>query len=314
MSNKIYAKFVLTGIICLFLITLTTSCGKNYKAAKNMSQEHKDFISEVRYIINKKEKKLFYSLVTEEERSEFITTFWKQRDPDPSTDENEFKIDYYDRIEQANKLFRDGGKHGWKSDRGRVYILLGPPEHRRYNPGEINSSVSARYWYNYPHEVWYYGFYPILFIDRNENGTFQLLPSSGQVLSRILQTTLDLKPEGGGKKVPYDFDLRLKKMKDGTHNLLVKVPYRNILFQQEGDSFNAVLTVHVTIYDSRDKQVQQFEKDYTVTMTEKELQKADKDHQLEVPFTISKGKYQMEVVLESKADDIKTRRKIKFQV
>jgi GWxTD domain-containing protein len=313
MSNKIYGKLVLIVIISIFLIPLTTSCSKNYQAAKNMSQKHKDFISEVRYIINKKEKKMFYSLATEEERNDFISDFWKKRDPDPATDENEFRAGYYDRIEQANMLFRDGGKNGWKSDRGRVYILLGPPEHRRFNPGKVSSSVSARYWYNYPHEVWYYGFYPIFFVDRNENGNFQILPTSAQSLSRILQTTLYLKPEGGGKKVPYDFDLNLKKKKDGMMNLLIKVPYRNILFQQEGDLFKAVLTVHVIIYDSKDKEIQKFDKDYTVTMTEKELQKAKKDHQLEAPFKISKGKYKLEVVLESKDDKIKTRRKIKFQ-
>jgi GWxTD domain-containing protein len=279
-----------------------------------MSQDQKDFISEVRYIINKKEKKMFYSLVTDQERKDFIADFWKKRDPDPSTEENEFKIEYYDRIEQANHLFRDEGKNGWKSDRGRVYILLGPPEHRRYNPGEINSSVSAKYWYNYPFEIWYYGFYPVIFVDKNENGSFQILPSSAQVLSRILQTTIDLKPKGGGDKVPYEFDLRLKKLEADKYNLLVKVPYRNILFQQEGENFSAVLTIHVTIYNSKDKEVKKFDKDYTVTMTEKELQKAEDDHVLEAPFTISKGKYQLEVVLESKADKIRTRRKIKFQV
>lgn len=314
MSNKLFGKFVLISIVCVLLIPFTVSCSKRYHAAKGMSKEQSDFISEVRYIINKKEKKMFYSLATEKERDEFINEFWKKRDPDPSTDENEYKIEYYDRIEQANNLFRDGGKNGWKSDRGRVYILLGPPEFRRYNPGEINSDVSARYWYNYPHEIWYYGFYPIFFIDQNENGTFQLLPSSAQSLTRILQTTLDLKPKGGGGKVPYDFDLKLKKEKDGTYNLLVNVPYQNILFQQEGDKFTAVLTLHVTIYTPRDKEIKKFDRDYKISMTEKELQSAEKEHQLSAPFTIKKGKYKLEVILESKVDKIQTRRKIKFQV
>ena len=63
-----------------------------------------------------------------------MAEFWKKRDPDPDTEENEFKTQYFQRIDEANHLFTDGGEPGWLQDRGRIYILLGPPADREVYP------------------------------------------------------------------------------------------------------------------------------------------------------------------------------------
>ena len=134
-------------VLTVLLIPLLLGfCSKNYNTGQNLTDSEKDFISKVRYIIKKHEKKVFYSLTTEEEREDFIEDFWKKRDPNPSTEENEYKDEYYDLIDQANHLFKDEKKQGWLTDRGRVYILLGPPELRRFRPGEISSyGINRRY-------------------------------------------------------------------------------------------------------------------------------------------------------------------------
>ena len=81
---------------------------------------------EVVYIISSKEKDVFLQLETDRERKIFIDAFWRIRDPNPSTPENEFKTEHYSRIAYANKMFgRDTPAIGWRTEMGRIYIILG---------------------------------------------------------------------------------------------------------------------------------------------------------------------------------------------
>ena len=84
---------------------------------------------EVVYIITPMERDVFLKLRTDKERDLFINAFWKHRDPTESTPENEFKMEHYRRIDYANHyLGREAPVPGWKTDRGRMYILLGEPQ------------------------------------------------------------------------------------------------------------------------------------------------------------------------------------------
>ncbi|GAH84100.1 unnamed protein product, partial [marine sediment metagenome] len=79
----------------------------------------------IRYIITPQEERIFREMPPED-RGEFIMDFWARRDSDPSTPENEFRSQYYTRLAVADKAFR-AGIPGWMTDKGRIYILLGPP-------------------------------------------------------------------------------------------------------------------------------------------------------------------------------------------
>jgi len=83
---------------------------------------------EIKYIAKQKEKKDFKRLKEPEEIKAFLEKFWSKRDPYPETVLNEFKIEYYKRIQYANNYFPSAFKKGFKSDRGRVYILYGQPD------------------------------------------------------------------------------------------------------------------------------------------------------------------------------------------
>ncbi|HSR68216.1 MAG TPA: GWxTD domain-containing protein [Acidobacteriota bacterium] len=89
----------------------------------------------VPYIISGREKDEFNSLQSDEERERFIELFWKRRDPDPSTVVNEFRQEHLRRIEYANRRFDREGKPGWKTARGRAYIIHGPPDNVSYYYG-----------------------------------------------------------------------------------------------------------------------------------------------------------------------------------
>ena len=95
---------------------------------KEMESPYKKWLDEeVPYIISDEEKAAFKKLSTDEEREQFIELFWDRRNPDPGSPENEFKEEYYRRIAYANEHY-SSGVPGWRTDRGRVYIMYGPPD------------------------------------------------------------------------------------------------------------------------------------------------------------------------------------------
>jgi len=134
--------------LCLFS-SLPTALAQKKKSSKDLPPTYRKWLEEeVVYLITPKEKEVFLQLETDREREIFIDAFWKQRDSDPLTPENEFKVEHYKRIAYANQfLGKEGPGAGWRSDMGRFYIILGAPQQiERYeNLTEI-----------YPVVVWFY--------------------------------------------------------------------------------------------------------------------------------------------------------------
>jgi GWxTD domain-containing protein len=93
-----------------------------------LSKVYKKWLDEdVVWIITDQERAAFKQLSNDEERDNFIEAFWQRRDPTPDTEENEYKEEHYRRIAYANEHFA-AGIPGWKTDRGRIYIMYGPPD------------------------------------------------------------------------------------------------------------------------------------------------------------------------------------------
>jgi GWxTD domain-containing protein len=102
---------------------------KNSRALKvELSKTYRKWLDEdVVYIITDEERAAFKQLSNDEERDNFIEAFWQRRDPTPDTEENEYKEEHYQRIAYANEHFA-AGVPGWKTDRGRIYIMYGKPD------------------------------------------------------------------------------------------------------------------------------------------------------------------------------------------
>src|ERR1700693_3561230 len=102
---------------------------QNSKSLKiELSKTDKKGLDEdVRWIITDEERSAFKQLSNDEERDQFIEAFWQRRDPTPDTEENEFKEEHYRRIAYANEHYA-AGIPGWKTDRGRMYIVFGPAD------------------------------------------------------------------------------------------------------------------------------------------------------------------------------------------
>lgn len=127
---------------------------------QELGKSYKKWLDEdVRWIITDEERQAFLRLSNDEERDNFIENFWARRDPTPDTPENEYKEEIYRRIAYANEHFASGVP-GWKTDRGRIYIMYGKPD-------EIDSHPSGGYYERpteegggststYPFEDWRY--------------------------------------------------------------------------------------------------------------------------------------------------------------
>ena len=101
---------------------------------------------DVAYIISPKESEAFQALRTNPEREKFIEQFWLRRDPTPGTPLNEFKEEHYRRIAYSNARYKTASMAGWKTDRGRIYIVYGPPDEVESHPSGRNGEPPLENW------------------------------------------------------------------------------------------------------------------------------------------------------------------------
>jgi GWxTD domain-containing protein len=175
-----------------------------------LKKAYKDWLDkDVTYIITDEERKAFKKLATDDEREKFIEEFWRRRDPDPDTDENEFKEEYYERIAYANEHFASGIP-GWRSDRGRIWIMYGKPDERETHPSggsyERPSYEGGGSTSTYPFETWFYRYLPgvgsgieIEFVDPTGSGEYRIArnPSEKDAMLNIPGAGLTLSEELG---------------------------------------------------------------------------------------------------------------------
>jgi len=287
-------------------VLLSCSAGR---IPKDIAPEEQEFLSNVRYIISGKERKAFLALPSSE-RSRFIEEFWKSRDSDPDTEVNEYKVEYMKRIAEAKHLFTEAAGTGWLTDRGRVYILLGPPEQReQYPQGYFN--------FTRPIEVWRYGFYELYFIDSRVNGNFELLAESARLISEInvAQQQLRSHPTAGEEESGGDFDVDVRKTSEGGRLVIVSIPYEDIWFSAEGKEFKANFELIWEVYDAADKKILEGAKTYPLSLTQEQF----KEHRgrkwsAEIPLSLSPGNYQVALTMKNLTDQNQVRKRIKITV
>src|SRR5215831_18172399 len=160
------------------------------KAAEKekLKSVYKRWIDEdVRWIITDDERKVFNNLKNDDEREQFIEQFWYRRDPDPDTDVNEYREEYYQRIAYANEHYTSGIP-GWKTDRRRIYIMFGKADQIESHPS--GGSYDRPAWEGggttstYPFEIWWYRYIEgvgsdveIEFVDPTGSGEYRIARS-----------------------------------------------------------------------------------------------------------------------------------------
>ena len=152
---------------------------------RELDSQYKKWLNEdVIYIITPEEKNAFLHLSTNEEREQFIEQFWARRNPDPDSPENSFKEEHYRRIAYTNEHYASGIP-GWKTDRGRIYIMWGPPDEIQSHPTggtyERPFSEGGGQTSTYPFEDWRYRYLEgmgenveLEFVDPTSTGEYHL--------------------------------------------------------------------------------------------------------------------------------------------
>jgi len=161
------------------------------KTLKELDTPYKQWLNEdVVYIISPEERQAFLQLATNEEREQFIEQFWLRRSANPDLPDNDFKEEHYRRIAYANEHFASGIP-GWKTDRGRMYIMWGAPDEIESHPtggtydrpmDEGGGSTTT-----YPWETWRYRYMEGIgenviweFVDPSSSGEYHLTMDPGE--------------------------------------------------------------------------------------------------------------------------------------
>lgn len=152
---------------------------------KELNPQYQKWLNEdVVYIVTPEERSTFLRLQTNEEREQFIEQFWQRRNPDPDSVENTFKEEHYRRIAYTNEHFASGVP-GWKTDRGKIYIMWGPPDEIESHPSggsyDRPANEGGGETSTYPFEDWRYRYLEgigndvnIEFVDPTMTGEFRL--------------------------------------------------------------------------------------------------------------------------------------------
>ena len=135
---------------------------------------------DVVYIISDAERDAFLRLSSAEEREKFIEQFWQRRDPTPATPhENQAKEEHYRRIGYANARFATKAKSGWRTERGRMYIVYGPPDELESHPSGQGGKPPREAWLY--HQIKGLGDNLMLtFVDTEGNGDYRLAPGKAR--------------------------------------------------------------------------------------------------------------------------------------
>lgn len=257
-----------------------------------LDPESKDFFEYARLIMSKQERDIFRLLPDKESRKEFIQDFWDKRDPDPDTEENEFQEEFFERIEYANQRFIEGIP-GWKTDRGRIYIYLGPPDKIDMRPYINDPNVKGLIWWGY-----YRYRLGIEFIDRTGDGRYSLNRQAGaaggllDVIEKAKFGQIFDDSEAAGK-IFADFDVDYDAKK---REILVSIPVEALSFEAEADKLKSDFAFEFFIYSKKGPEKDRFARQKSFETTEKEALELG-NVVLTFPYDLNPGDYYFDVLM-----------------
>jgi GWxTD domain-containing protein len=310
----------------------------------------KDWIKgPVKAIALPSEEKLLKSLKTDEERKRFIQVFWRRRDPNPETPENEFKQEFEKRVEYANLHFLERGLKGWETARGQIYIILGPPVEKRREMVITGKRPAILWYYQEPPPPFYN---PLIFIDLKEKGVYYLLKNipevsglvspvdeareEGEIIpgwyqpmivkineKRIINKNLNYdlpgqSVEGSFSEVlfPFSYRVTFEEDADGKTRVMVRVEiaYGHLIYYEEKGKLRSLLRLRCTLYSDEGLF---FEKEETrsLSLTKEELLKRNKEPvRIDLSFASPPGHYRLEMLIIDERSGKESRGEVKLVI
>ncbi len=281
-------------LVMAFLVLGMIGCGPSKKIVLDL--ESREFYEKAQLIMTKEEKKIFEHLPDKESREEFIEAFWARRDPEPYTEENEFKIEFFKRIEYANQRFKEG-MPGWKTDRGRIYVIFGPPDKIERNPFPSGLRING-------YQVWvYYDFnFAIEFVDKRGNGTYTFDPYfgvHGEFFDALEEARLGkiFRTEGELKQRFVDFKAAFDPEKS---EIIVSLPINALTFRDEEGLLKADFQFDFFVYEKEGTEKKKFSRSFQFEEPENKVLEM-KNINFRFSYEIEPGEYYFDVTIISKA-------------
>lgn len=296
-------------------LTAVSAC-RSYSVTRKLPAARADFLAKVDYIINKEERKIFLEL-PDSGRDDFIAQFWKRRDPTPDSERNEYKIEYEDRVAKATAMFHGEGRPGWQTDRGRIFILFGPPSERLTYP--MDASGFCR-------EIWYYGAFPVIFIDEHCSGYFVMTAINLEHLQELNIAQGHFQNTFNPEKKLFDYQVSMQKTlaEGGVYEgrVFVDIPYDTIWFNFKGGRLETGFEVHLEISDESGTTAWEAQGTFPLALEEKDLVENRKSRfRMEFPVRIDKDldrlknrKMRMDVSVKSTTEGEELKKTVAFQL
>lgn len=279
-------------VIVAFGLAFGPGCASGPKVV--LDPESKAFYEQARLIMTGEEQKIFNHLPDPETRKEFIREFWDKRDPDPDTEANEFRDDFYRRIDYANKHFKEG-RPGWKTDRGRIYIYMGPPDkfEEFFSHGDEEVRGSIIWWVYYNYEL------GIEFADETGTGEYRIRRYEGDFFEAMDIVKLGQAAPGNEvfRKKYIDFKLAYDAP---SRSLVVTLPASTLSFKDEDGRLKATLAFEFFLYQAEGEWKNKFKGERTLALTEEELV-GRKTLTFAFPVELAAGAYYCDVVIRGEA-------------
>jgi GWxTD domain-containing protein len=302
-------------LIVVISFAFAASC-RLYNLERKLKPEDAAFLSKVQYIITGEERKIFLEL-PDSERAAFEDEFWKRRDPDPDTLENPFKTEYFQRVDRASAMFHGEGRVGWLTDRGRIFILFGPPSERMTYPMEASG---------YCREIWYYGSFPVIFVDEHCSGSFILTAVNLEHLQELNIAQSHFQKTFTQEKKLFDYDVTIagKTVGEGRYegSVAVEIPYRSLWFTAKDGKLSTTLTLEAELKTGAGKSFWKTAKAFDILAEEGDLQaRRDESYRIEVPIILEgdlgvlrQGKNLLQVSLTNSTEGEILRKAVEFRL
>jgi GWxTD domain-containing protein len=231
----------------LVLVALSAACGKVFTVP--LDDESKAFYDTARLIMTNAEDAIFRRLPDAGARAEFIADFWDKRDPNPETPENEFKAEFQRRVDYANSHFNEG-KRGINTDRGRVYLYLGPPEKiETYSPSSMQQQTSMPSGMQGFTLLWVYYTYDaaVIFTENQVGGGYQISNVTGNLLNAMEDAKLNGfgKLQGAAAPRLQSFTASYDREK---REITVRIPEKKVNFREESGTLRADFSFIIYVY------------------------------------------------------------------
>jgi GWxTD domain-containing protein len=235
---KLRSSIWIAGAIVLGM----AACAPSFEI--QLDPESSAFFENARLVMTGEEEDIFRHLPDEASRREFVVDFWAKRNPDPTAATNEFKVEFEKRIDYANKHFNEGRK-GMNTDRGRIYIYLGPPEKTEYSPLADQTDLGsgpALWWIYYKYDL------GVEFRDVRNMNSYEMVQVLGNLMQAMEEAKLGAVVQSQGPVGRYlDFEASYDASR---REIVVKIPVKNLNFKEEAGLLKAAFDFEFYLYKS----------------------------------------------------------------